>query len=90
MMNPKYQAAYDRLLEMGCPVIEGGDDGENTFRISGECNSDKIWASYESYDFGEYGIAQEVCDILSEYSLVTDWINPGVVGVYLDEYDSSL
>lgn len=88
MMDSNFKPAYDRLLKIGCPVIKGGWDGEDTFRISGESNSDKIWASYESYDYGEYGIAQEVCDILSEYNLVTEWINPGVVGVFLDASDS--
>ena len=38
-MKRNYRKAYTVLKKMGVPVIEGGDRGEDTFRISAENNT---------------------------------------------------
>ena len=35
-MKVKFQKALNELQSMGVPVIEGGWNGEDTFRISGD------------------------------------------------------
>ena len=45
-MNKQYQTAFDQLKKIGVPVIEGGWNGEDTFRISGEENYPIIWADF--------------------------------------------
>lgn len=81
-MKANYRNAYAELKKMGCPVIKGGDDGEDTFRISGESNYDEIWADYYAYDFGVFGVNPEVVSVLEDHGLFAEWINPSVCGVY--------
>ena len=46
-MKQHYRKAFNALKKIGAPVIEGGDNGEDTFRISAEDNTDeKRWADY--------------------------------------------
>ena len=83
-MNPKFKPAFDKLVKMGVPVFSGGYDGENTFRISGEDNVLDVWADYYDSNYGEFGVKQEICDVLSKNGLMAEWIDPGILGVYLD------
>ena len=45
-MKRNIRAAYTKLKALGAPVYEGGWNGEDTFRISGEDNGDTVWADY--------------------------------------------
>ena len=81
-MKRNHRLAYDKLKALGAPVIEGGYFGEDTFRISGEHNEDRTWADYYRFDFGLFGVAPEVTNVLTEYKLFAEWVNPGVLGVY--------
>jgi len=84
-MKRNYRTAFNALKKMGVPVIEGGYNGEDTFRISGEDNDTVVWAEY----YGEYmnepeylfGVKREINDVLDTCGLFAEWINPGVLGV---------
>lgn len=83
-MKANYRKAYNKLKAIGAPVIKGGWDGEDTFRLSGESNTDeRTWADYwNQYSIGHFGVDLEVTKILKENDLYAEWVNPGVVGVY--------
>lgn len=81
-MKINYRKAFNKLKAIGAPVIEGGWNGEDTFRISGEYNDEKIWADYWNQNFGHCGISHEIEQILTEHDLFAEWINGGVLGVY--------
>ena len=82
-MKKHYRKAFNALKKIGAPVIEGGDQGEDTFRISAEDNTDeKTWADYHDLGFGHHGVCDEITNILKENALFAEWINPGVLGVY--------
>jgi len=85
-MQQKFKAAYTTLKKMGVPVIEGGWDGEDTFRISGEDNHNQVWADYYEEYCSEpayvFGVKKEINDVLEARGLMCEWINPGVLGVY--------
>jgi len=84
-MNSNFKKAFEQLKAIGAPVIEGGWNGEeDTFRLSGEYNTDKrTWADYwNQYSTGHFGVDLEVTKILKENDLYAEWVNPGVVGVY--------
>ena len=84
-MKNNYIKAYNELKTLGCPMFIGGDNGEDTFRISGEDNFDAVWADYyceypSSCD--DMGISLAVKRILESNGLFAEWITPGSVGVY--------
>lgn len=81
-MKRNHRKAFTALKKIGCPVIEGGWDSGDGFIISAEQNETDTWAEYYDWAYGEFGVKQEVCDILRANGLHTEWINPGVVGVY--------
>ena len=85
-MQQQYRTAYNALKKMGAPVILGGGNGEDTFRISAEDNTDTVWADYyEEYcsePAYEFGVKREIVDVLEANGLMCEWINPGVLGVY--------
>tara|TARA_B110000858_G_C17684281_1_gene418082 strand:- start:336 stop:608 length:273 start_codon:yes stop_codon:yes gene_type:complete len=85
-MNKKYQTAFDQLKKLGVPVIEGGWNGEDTFRISGEDNYPIIWADYYSEGHGttldDFGVNHEINDTLEANGLYAGWYNSGVLGVF--------
>ncbi len=83
-MNKQYQTAFDQLKKLGVPVIEGGWNGEDTFRISGEDNYPIIWAEYytrHGTTLDEFGVNHEINDILAKQGLFAEWENTGVLGV---------
>jgi len=80
-MKRNIRKAYTELKNMGCPVILGGDNGEDSFRISAEMNESSVWADYWHQEYGLFGVKQEVCDVLDKNNLFAEWINPGVVAV---------
>ena len=81
-MKVKFQKALNELQSMGVPVIEGGWNGEDTFRISGEDNGDYLWADYYAMDSGDFGVNPEITKVLDKFGLFAEWVNPGVLNVY--------
>lgn len=83
-MKLNYRTAFNALKKIGCPVIAGGHYDEDTFRISGENNTDMIWADY--YEQGgsvdDFGVNHEVNEILMQNNLFAEWINPGILAVH--------
>ena len=84
-MKRNYRTAYNQLLKMQCPVIEGGDRGEDTFRISAEQNcedvNETVWADYNNMGWGLFGVNTRITNILDDNGLYAEWINPGVLAV---------
>jgi hypothetical protein len=84
-MKRNYRTAYNQLLKMQCPVIEGGDRGEDTFRISAEQNcedvNETVWADYNNMGWGLFGVNTVITNILDDNGLYAEWINPGVLAV---------
>lgn len=84
-MKRNYRTAYNQLLKMQCPVIEGGDRGEDTFRISAEQNcedvNETVWADYNNMGWGLFGVNTQITNILDANGLYAEWINPGVLAV---------
>lgn len=84
-MQNNYELAFNELEAIGCPVIEGDDYGNpEGFRISGEDNCEEVWANYYMMDRPGFlfGVNERVVNILRNYGLFAEWINPGVLGVY--------
>ena len=86
-MKNNYRKAFTALKKIGAPVIKGGYNGEDTFRISGEDNVDEIWADYYEESTGSsdnflFGVNNRINDILDDQGLYAEWINPGVLGVW--------
>jgi hypothetical protein len=83
LMKSNYRKAYNKLKSINAPVIDGGWNGEDTFRISGENNHDSmVWADYWNQSFGDFGVNPEISNILNQYGLFAEWINAGILGVY--------
>ena len=84
-MKRNYRTAFDALRKMGAPVIRGGDNGEDTFRISAESNYDTVWADYYNEFCNEpayqFGVKREINEVLEANGLFAEWINPGVLAV---------
>ena len=84
-MKRNYRTAYNQLLKMQCPVIEGGDRGEDTFRISAERNcedvNETVWADYNNMGWGLFGVNTQITTVLDANGLYAEWINPGVLAV---------
>jgi hypothetical protein len=84
-MKRNYRTAYNQLLKMQCPVIEGGDRGEDTFRISAEQNcedaNETVWADYNNMGWGLFGVNTRITTVLDANGLYAEWINPGVLAV---------
>ena len=84
-MKRNYRTAYNQLLKMQCPVIEGGNRGEDTFRISAEQNcedvNETVWADYNNMGWGLFGVNTVITNILDDNGLYAEWINPGVLAV---------
>ena len=86
-MQRNYRTAFNALKKMGAPVIEGGYDGEDTFRISAEDNVSYTWADYYQMTDGDgtgymMGVSNKINDVLDASGLYAEWINPGVLGVW--------
>lgn len=86
-MKANFKKAFNELQRMGAPVYEGGWNGEDTFRISGEDNYDAdknfyLWADYYAMDYGDFGVNPEITKVLDKFGLFAEWVNPGVLSVY--------
>lgn len=95
-MKRSARKAFNALQKLSAPVMEPkeGDSFRAHFYLSGEDNSDEIWADYWEATALErvnpdtnkiewaFGINTKVHDILNEQGLFAEWINPGLVGIY--------
>lgn len=87
IMKNKFKKAYTELKELKAPVMLGGWNGENTFRISGEDNCETCWADYyQEYTPSrwDFGINPIITRVLEKYGLYAEWQNAGVLNVYED------
>ncbi len=84
-MKRNYRAAYNQLKKMGVPVHEGGYNGDDTFRISGEDNYPTVWADYyregSKRTLDDFGVNHKINDVLQKHGLFAEWENTGVLGV---------
>jgi len=84
-MKKNYRKAFDSLRKIGAPVLEGGDNGEDTFRISAEDNNHTTWADYyiehDNNGMFLFGVNNQITQVLDENGLYAEWINPGVLAV---------
>ena len=81
-MKRNARKAFNELKKLGVPVSE---IGYGHFVISAEDNVDEVWADF--YDAmhipgWEFGVNPKITTILNKYSLMDEWINPGILGVY--------
>ena len=86
-MTPQAQKAFDELKALGAPVLDrGGDNDGGHFIISGEDNSNEIWADYYK-EFGgpgldDFGVNLKINAILEKHGLFAEWYNPGFLVVH--------
>ena len=85
-MKKNIEKAYTALNAIGAPVIEGGYNGEDSFRISAEDNEHYDWADYYMMTDGDctgylMGVSNRINDILDANGLYAEWINPGCLAV---------
>lgn len=73
-----YAKAFKELKKMGVPAFKN----EDGWFISAEDNDDEIWADYYEDDFGEFGVNMKIVNVLRDYGLFPEWVNPGLIGVY--------
>lgn len=74
---------FNALKAIGAPVIERPEgDGDGPFVLSAEDNYERVWADVYQPDHGEFGVDQEVCDIVRSHGFMLEWINAGMLGVY--------
>ena len=94
-MKRNARKAYNALNKIGAPVIErpGNDTSDGYFVISAESNYDEIWADYYDgprlervLDDGTiewaFGVNPKINKILEANGLISEWINPGMLGVW--------
>jgi hypothetical protein len=91
-MERNYRLAFNALKKIGAPVYERSDI--KNFQISAEglsssaykgYNPDELWADYyDGYRIPDwnFGINPRIDEVLNQYGLHAEWINPGEIGVY--------
>lgn len=83
-MKKAYTAAYRALKVLGVPVFANEDHDElGNFSINAEDPAGLKWADY--YAPGHnwvFGVSPELEDVLNQFGLMCEWINPGCLGVY--------
>ena len=91
-MRRNARNAFKALTKIGAPVIESKGDWREEFILSAENNDTTVWADYYHEMLKEavvddkiihaFGINQKVHDILTKHGLMTEWIDPGTIGIY--------
>lgn len=93
-MKRNARRAFTALKNLGAPVYAHGGDYGAHFIISAEENHSEIWAddynarALESIDpntgeiLWQAGVNPKITRILKTNSLMFEWINPGMIGVY--------
>ena len=75
-----------KLLSMGVPVLPGDNWGSRSLlEISAEDHTEAPdgmpWADYY-LGHGQFGVHDQLVNVLHEYGLYAEWVNPGVLAVY--------
>ena len=83
-MKAKYRKAYNVLKVMGVPVFTNADnDRLGNFFIDGEARRSDEWADYYSGRLNWiFGVNPAVSEVLDQFGLMCEWVNPGLLGVY--------
>jgi hypothetical protein len=83
-MKAKYRKAYNVLKVMGVPVFTNEDNyGKGNFSINGEALASSEWADYYSgRPDWVFGVNPAVTEVLDQFGLMAEWVNPAVLGVY--------
>lgn len=81
-MKQPYTKAYNVLKIMGVPVFTNEDNDKlGNFFISGEHGDE--WADYyNAPPSWNFGVNPAVEDVLKQFGLFAEWVNPGCLGVY--------
>ena len=88
-MTKNHRLAFKALQKIGAPVYERCDI--KNFQISaeglrsGEYDDTILWADYydgHAIPGWNFGINPLIDNILTQYGLHAEWINPGEIGVY--------
>ena len=88
--NANIQSAIDTLKGMGVPVLDKDLGWNADFYISGEDNyndGETLWADYYEGEYiypDSFGIHPRIMFQLNCRNMHAEWINPGLVGIYLD------
>jgi len=83
-MKKQFKQAYDVLKVMGVPVFTNEDnDKPGNFSINAEDARSADWCDYygspQDWDFG---VNPAITTVLDQYDLMSEWQNPGCLGVY--------
>lgn len=83
-MKAKYRKAYNVLKVMGVPVFTNEDNyGKGNFSINAEKAISHEWVDYYMRnDRWIFGVNPAIDEVLNEFGLMCEWINPGLLGVY--------
>lgn len=84
-MKKPYSDAYNVLKIMGVPVFANEDNDKlGNFSINAEAPAAHKWCEY--YDNftpdWEFGVSPALNNVLAQFDLMCEWINPGCLGVY--------
>ena len=79
-----YRKAYNILKVMGVPVFVNDDHAEQgNFGINAEAPGAEQWVNYHGNPPGWFfGVSPIVEEVLDQYGLFAEWVNPGCLGVY--------
>lgn len=83
-MNKPYIDAYNVLKVMGVPVFTNADnDRRGNFFIDGEARLSDLWINYHfAPPHWDFGVNPAVSEVLSQFGLMCEWVNPSLLGVY--------
>ena len=96
-MNANSKRAFEKLKEIGAPVLGpemgwsghfsisaekyGRDDGFYKGHIDEDPDGND-WADYYNYGFGEFGVSPHITAVLDKYGLYCEWVNPAILSVF--------
>lgn len=83
-MKKPYTDAYRALKVMGVPVFTNEDHNRlGNFSINAEDSAATRWCDYYAMaPYWSFGVSPELDDVLNQFGLMCEWINPGCLGVY--------
>lgn len=83
-IKPPYVDAYNMLKLLGVPVFVNEDNEDiGNFSIDAEDGESQQWVSYYDAPAGwHFGVHPTVEDVLCQFGLFAEWMNPGCLGVY--------
>jgi hypothetical protein len=83
-MKRQYKLAYQALKVMGVPVFTNADNERlGNFFISAEAPRSDEWVDYYMRDDSwAFGVNPAIDNVLGQFDLMCEWVNPGLLGVY--------